>query len=399
MKYLFKILWKDQSRTHLLWALLGTIAGFVLLLSGIQFYTHVKSILQDNEDLLDPEYIIINKKVNIGQTLGLGSSGFSEKEIRDLQAQPFAEKVAPFISNEFPISAYTQSRQFPNFFTELFFEAVPDEFVDVKSEDWKWQEGNPFIPVILPQDYLNLYNFGFSQSQGLPRIPKEMIGMLRFQVRLKGLNEKQDYPGKIIGFSNRINSILVPYDFLTWANEKYGYLEKPAPSRIILVSNDPTDPAIVQYLDKKGYDTIREKLKSSRLNIILKFLLSFLIIIAGIIIGLAFLIFMLSLQLMISRSADKIRRLNKLGFKPTEISRPYIVVLSVLLITVTGISLGITSLLSGKFASMAEEWNIDITSEITPWLYFVSLGMVLLLALLNTISVLISTKRLCKQAN
>ena len=34
MRYLYSILWKDHSRAHLLWAFLGTLAGFVLLLSG-----------------------------------------------------------------------------------------------------------------------------------------------------------------------------------------------------------------------------------------------------------------------------------------------------------------------------------------------------------------------------
>jgi hypothetical protein len=133
MKYLYRILWKDHSRTHLLWAFLGTLAGFVLLLAGIQFYLDFRSILEVNRDLLDPEYIVINKKVNIGQTLGLAKPGSSEKEIREIAEQPFADRVAPFLSNEFPISAYTESERFPDFYTELFFEAIPDEFIDVKS--------------------------------------------------------------------------------------------------------------------------------------------------------------------------------------------------------------------------------------------------------------------------
>ena len=57
MKGLYSILWKDHSRAHLLWAFLGTLAGFVLLLAGIQFYTDIKQVLSDNSDLLDPEYI------------------------------------------------------------------------------------------------------------------------------------------------------------------------------------------------------------------------------------------------------------------------------------------------------------------------------------------------------
>ena len=70
MRYVYRILWQDHSRAHLIWAFLGTLAGFVLLLSGIQFYLDFKSILKVNRDLLDPEYIVINKNVGIGQTLG-----------------------------------------------------------------------------------------------------------------------------------------------------------------------------------------------------------------------------------------------------------------------------------------------------------------------------------------
>lgn len=396
MRYLFSILWKDQKRSHLVWAVFGTLAGLVLLLSGIHFYENIRKILADNKDLLDPEYIIINKDVNITQSLGLETPGFSKEEIADIASQPFAEKVAPFISNEFPISAFTNSRQFPNFYTELFFEAVPDEFIDVKSKEWKWEEDQKFIPVILPQDYLNLYNFGFAQSQGLPQIPKEMISLLSFNVKLKGLHKKQTYPGKIIGFSNRINSILVPYDFLTWANDKFGYQEKPASSRLILVSTNPTDPEIIRYIESKGYDTIRERLKSSRLNIILKFVLSFLVVIAGIIIGLAFLIFLLSLQLMISRSAEKIKRLHKLGYHPNKIAQPYIIVLLIILLLLSLLSLLFTGIISSEIAKMANEWSMDISSKLSLNIYLLALGLSSLLILLNSIAVYLNTKRLCK---
>jgi len=395
MKRLIQILWKDQGRLHLLWAVLGTMAGFILLLSGLQFYVNMKSVMVENQDLLDPEYIIINKEVNLGNTLGLGSDGFSDAEIDSLIAQPFAEEVAPFISNEFPISAFTQSKTFPNFYTELFFEAVPDTYVDVKSEEWSWNDTNEYIPVILPQDYLNLYNFGFAQSQGLPQIPKGMISVLNFNIILKGRNDKATYPGKIIGFSNRINSLLVPYDFLEWANDRFGYLEKNRPARLILVSPDPTDPAILQYIEENGYDTILEKLKSSRLNILLKFVLSFVVLIAAIIIGLAFLIFLLSLQLMISRSAEKIKRLNKLGFHHLEISKPYIGILMVLLIFVTALSLAFSSFISSRMAVIAERWDLDFPPGLNGMVYLVAIGLIILLFLFNTLGIYLSTRQLC----
>ena len=398
MRLLYLILWKDHNRAHLLGAFLGTLAGFVLLLGGIQFYSDIKLVLTENRDLLDPEYIVINKKVNIGQTLGLSGGGFTEEEIKEIEAQPFADQVAAFISNEFPISAYTENERFPDFYTELFFEAIPDEFIDVKSEDWQWDPEKGTIPVIIPQDYLNLYNFGFAPSQGLPQIPKGVLSMINFKLRLQGQGRGHydDYPGRIVGFSNRVNSILVPLDFLKWANQKYGYFKKTDPSQVILVSKDPTDPNIIRFLDERGYDTIREKLKSSRMNIILKFVISFLVVIAAIIIGLAFLVFLLSLQLMISRSSEKIRRLHKLGFHYREISRPYILLLMLLMAGITGLSLLLTSLLAAKMHQNAEAWSLNISSSLHGIIYGTALGLILLISLANVTAILISTKKLCK---
>jgi len=398
MRYLYHILWKDHSRTHLLWAFLGTLAGFVLLLAGIQFYMDIKLVLSQNRDLMDPEYIVINKQVNIGQTLGIAKGGFSPEEIEEIAAQPFADKVAPFLSNQFPVAGYTENERFPDFYTDLFFEAIPDEYIDVKSEDWKWDLDEGTIPIIIPQDYLNLYNFGFAPSQGLPQIPKGVISMINVNIRLKGQGRGnyEDYKGRIVGFSNRIHSILVPYDFLLWANAKYGYFEKSNPSQVILVSKDPTDPTIIKYLEEKGYDTIREKLKSSRMNIILKFIISFLVVVASIIIALAFLVFLLSLQLMISRSSEKIRRLNKLGYHYREISRPYIVLLLILLVGVTALSLLITALLTRKFSTMAGEWSLDISSSLHGIIYGTTLGLIALIFISNMAAILISTNKLCK---
>ncbi len=398
MKFLYHILWKDHSRTHLLWAFLGTLAGFVLLLAGVQFYLDIRKVLSENQDLLDPEYIVINKKVNIGQTLGLSRVGFSAEELEEITAQPFADKVAPFLANQFPVSGYTENERFPDFSTELFFEAIPDEYIDVKSDDWKWDLDEGTIPIIIPQDYLNLYNFGFAPSQGLPQIPKGVISLINFTIRLKGSGQGNygDYTGRIVGFSNRIHSILVPLEFLEWANETYGYFEKNDPAQVILVSKDPTDPAIIKFLEDKGYDTIREKLKSSRMNIILKVIISFLLVVATIIIGLAFLVFLLSLQLMISRSSEKIKRLNKLGYHFREISRPYIVLLGILMVGVTGLSLLITSLLTRQFSSMAAEWSLEISSSLYGIIYGMALGLIALISITNVVAILVSTKKLCK---
>jgi len=396
LPYLVNLLLRENSRSHLLWAFIGTLAGLILLFSGIRFYENIKTILDDNSDLLDPEYIVINKEIGLGQTLGLTKKGFSDAELKDLARQPFAEDLAPFISNLFPVSAYTENERFPDFFTDLFFEAVPDPYIDVKSDAWHWKPGDDTVPIIIPQDYLNLYNFGFAQSQGLPQVPKGIISMVDFKILIHSKGERALFNGKIIGFSSRINTILVPYSFLDWANNRYGSMKQGRPSRLILVSSDPTDPALMKYLDDKGYETIREKLKSSRLNIILKFILSFLVILAAVIIGLSFLVFVLSLQLMISRSASRIRILSHQGFSYQSISRPYLLLLAELLSAVSALALLGTFLLSRLFDRAALKWNLETTGGTGTTVWITALALLLVLFAANSVSILLSTRKICK---
>jgi hypothetical protein len=162
-----------------------------------------------------------------------------------------------------------------------------------------------------------------------------------------------------------------------------------------MVSRDPTDPSIIKFIEDRGYDTIREKLKSSRLNIILKFIISFLVVVASIIIGLAFLVFLLSLQLMISRSSQKIRRLNRLGFHYKEISIPYITLLLILLVGVTGLSLLVTGIVTRQFSGMAAEWNLDISASLHGLIYGTALILITLIFTSNVIAILVSTRKLC----
>jgi len=132
------------------------------------------------------------------------------------------------------------------------------------------------------------------------------------------------------------------------------------------------------------------------MNIILKFVISFLVIVAAIIIGLAFLVFLLSLQLMISRSSEKISRLNKLGFHYREISRPYILLLFLLMAGITGFSLLLTSILAGQLHEMAEAWSLNISPSLHGIIYGTALGLILLISAANVAAIFISTKKLCK---
>ena len=70
--------------------------------------------------------------------------------------------------------------------------------------------------IIIPRNYLNLYNFGFAQSRSLPQLSEGVMGMVNLDIRITGVGRTENFKGKIVGFSNRLNTILVPETFMTW---------------------------------------------------------------------------------------------------------------------------------------------------------------------------------------
>ena len=132
------------------------------------FYADTKPLYSSNDSFLKPDFLVINKKISSLSSISLSATTFSEKDIEDIKKQPFVKKTGFFTSSKFGIRASLSSSAFGGFYTEMFFESVPDEFIDVQSEDWTWSEEQNYIPVIIPRTYLTLYNFGFAQTQGLP---------------------------------------------------------------------------------------------------------------------------------------------------------------------------------------------------------------------------------------
>ena len=110
--------------------------------------------------------------------------------------------------------------------TDMFFESVPDEFVDIKLDKWHFDEETHTIPIIIPRNYLNLYNFGFAQSRSLPKLSEGLMGLIQMDIMMRGNGRVEQYKGNIVGFSNRLNTILVPQSFMNWANHLF-----PSPYR------------------------------------------------------------------------------------------------------------------------------------------------------------------------
>ena len=184
-------------------------------------------------------------------SIGLGSSDFTPGELEELKGQPFVRDVGAFTPANYRVKG-TVGIGSVQLSTYLFFEAVPDRFLDVASGKWKYEPGDGDIPIIIPRNYLNLYNYGFAKSQGLPQISEGIFQ----RVSLGHRGCRQRAHGTVPGPYRRV---VEPsqYDprpgvFIRWSNGRLGQGGEKQASRVIVETDRPVDAAISAYPRRQG---------------------------------------------------------------------------------------------------------------------------------------------------
>jgi len=300
----------------------ANLCGMVIVLLSVQFYRDVLPVFTQGDSFIKKDFVIVSKKVStLGSFVGK-SSTFSEGDIADIEDQPFTKSVGRFLPSQFKVSA-GMGMQGINMSTDMFFESVPDAYVDVKLDKWHFDPASGEIPIIIPRNYLNLYNFGFAQSRNLPQLSEGVMGMVNLDIRIMGNGQAARMRGNIVGFSNRLNTILVPESFIEWANGKYGTGERVEPSRLIVEVNNPTDDRIARYFDSKGYETEGNQLDAGKTAWFLKVITGIVLSVGLLISALSFYILMLSIYLLLQKNTTKLENLLLIGYSPARVARPY----------------------------------------------------------------------------
>ena len=390
------LIWKNQKKGILFFASIGMFIGLFILFISIQLYFDLIIASNKDKDIFQKDYIVINKKVSLLNTVKFLDTGFSNKEIDSLKNQSFVDKIGLITPNKFKVGAYTDGNdELPAFYAEMFFESVPNEFMDINSTEWKWDTSSAFIPIVIPRDYLKLYNFGFAQSQNLPQISEEIASKAMADFIIEGRGQKLRMKGKIVGFTDRINSILVPEDFMNWANKKLGRSQQDKqPSRIILVCKNPSDPSFVKYLRDHNYEANLQQTKSSRLNTLLQIILSIVSLIGVLIILLAFMVFVISFKLMISRALNTIEKLLLIGYHYTVPARIYIFIYSIILIFVFSFSMLNLVFAKSLLLETFSEIGFPIASGLSLWMLTICISILIILLLANSLSILFQFKKM-----
>lgn len=341
-----KIIFGNQKYSQLSLAIFGCLIGFLLILISIQSILNFQYLFSESKQGIGNQYMIINKKVTLLGTFNISNTSFSLQEINEIETHNSIQKYSPFITNKFETQAYlelNQGGQKMGLMTDLFLESVADEFIDVDMNRWKWNKNDKEIPIILPSDFINLYNFSYAPARGLPQLSRSTIKFFQFDIRMTGNNDHANFKAKIVGFSDRITSMIVPLEFLNYANNRFAKnnSENQNPVYRIIAEVKPRKlSSFQQFLLDNNYETNQELLRNGKF-VTLMYLIISLVFSIGLIITInAFIGFVLYFNLLIYRSKDDIDSLLRLGYGHNQLVSNYLLIVTKIFIGILLLSIG-----------------------------------------------------------
>jgi hypothetical protein len=314
-----KLIRTATGRTRFFMAVIGLSVALLLILAAIQVQVNYNEMLhgKTNQDSI-ANFIVVNKVVNNGN---IGNATLSNDDINKLKQQPFTDAVGIIAPSRFKASLESYTKTFP-FSTDIAFESVADDFLDVSSKDWHWDSSSNYIPMVIPNMFLDMYNFEFSVSQGYPQVTQDALKMILFKVNIYDRTKQiHSYSGKIVGFSDRISSVLVPQSFMDEANKNFGDNNDAKPSRVVLRTKDMGNPTFIQYLHNNNLTADADKTRFSKYRQIVEVVVNASWATGAILLLFALLVFTLFIQLTIASCKEEIKLLVTLGASPKQLQR------------------------------------------------------------------------------
>jgi len=320
-KLLSDLLLHKGGKSRLWFAWMSLCAGTTLLLLSVMIWWNFRELLygKNEGDSLGATFLTVSKRVT-NENMGRPDlTVFSESDMKQIRSTSQVNDIGVLTSNHFPAYITLHSRL--DFSSEIFLESVPDRFIDKRPKEWTWQTGNREVPIILSAEFLNLYNYGFALSQGLPQLSQSSIQSLAFDLVLGPPDLRETYAAHIAGFSDRISSVLVPQNFMEFANQRYGKGGTNLPSRLIINVKDPSDKSFIRFLEERNYVTNTELLKWNRVRAIVDVIAAATGVLAILLIGISVLVFTLFIELTIVKAQQSLLLLLQLGYSPAYLKR------------------------------------------------------------------------------
>ena len=386
MNLVWKLLRQHISFPQFAGFLLANFSGMLVVLFGYQFYNDVLPVFTRQDTFLKSDYLVVSKRIGVSTTISGSDNTFTEQETEELSRQEFSKKVGRFTSAEYKVYASMgiQGQNILN--SEIFLESVPDSFVDVPKSEWIFDKDTREVPVLLPQSYINIYNFGFAESHSLPKISAGVTGAVDLTFFIHSQDGRDvKYKGRVIGFSNRLNTVLVPQSFVEWSNNNFAPGETSRPNRLLLDVSNPADDALTKFLDRHGYDVDTDKLDAGKTTFFLRMIVFIVMAVGVVITVLAFYILMLSIYLLVQKNSEKLETLLLIGYSPSGVALPYQCLAALLNLIAFLSAMALLVVLRGRYLQALYQLFPDLSEPSVSPSFILGLAILALVSILNFI--------------
>jgi hypothetical protein len=309
-----KLLFRNQDRKQLIIAVLGAFMGITFLIASVHYLIRLNEFGQGSE-ILGPNTLIVQKKVSNSTSLALTKTDFTEREIQKIEQLPFIEKVKPVVSNNFDVSFETADPLVPRFRSDVFVQTVDPTFLDVHSKKWHWKEGDKYVPIIMPRDFLVMLNT-FMSASNIPQISDDLAMDIRFKFTISNQTKKVWVDARIIGFTNEVSSILVPESFMNYGNQQFSLGVEKKITQLMISGKENEFGKVEALLKQKGLESKNAQMVAGRLKSVIGTLLLVVMGISVIAVFLSGLVLIQYMQLLMSKNEYEVRTLMRIGYAP-----------------------------------------------------------------------------------
>jgi len=382
---------------------LANLLGAIIVLFGVQAFRDLDSVFGAEDSFISSNYIVLSKPVSALSTItsALGAHpGFNDEEIHEIVQQSGVTGVGKFQAAQFNVYGTIEIGGV-QMSTAMFLESVPDEFLDFSDDmdvEWKASLDGDFVPIIIPQSYLNLYNYGFAASQGMPQMGEGLLSKFPLQLVLAGQGVVHRYRARVVALSNRLNTVLVPEDFLTEANEHMSRKDKqPLPSRLIVsTQTSEVSTGLMSFIDEMGYEIEGNAGENLRMQTFVHGILWAVIALGLIVSILAFFLLMISILLLIEKNREKFSTLHSIGYGIRQIAWPYQVLAVSLDVVIWLLAAIVVTLVYPIFS----DFLLGVVPEFQPngmgVVWAVAILLALTFSILHYVVVFSNTRKVCK---
>lgn len=360
----------------------GMGLGVLLLLCSIQMFINIQQLLKGKATPKNGfDYIAVTKKVT-NETMGQTEKNlFNETDIAGLKAQSFIYDIAPLISTNFKLEL--SGGTILPFRTDLFLEAIRPDFLDTLPPEFNWREGKNMIPIIVSSDFLEVFNV-FAPAYGYSQISRETASGIPVVITCYAADgSKEDFSAKIVAFSDRINSTLAPISFIEWANQKFGGQKATHYSRLYIKTKDANNPALLSFLDHKGYEVNKEKTRFGRVKQVMQGIFTGLGLFGLMVVILSLLLFSFYLQLIIAKSKENLQLLLSIGYSPRWLGKQIAGQMVPAYIFIILFALAVTIVLQFVFYHSLMNSRPELSAMVSIYVIAVALLLLLLAILAN----------------